>query len=53
MDLYPDNRPALTGLAADVRYALGDYAGAAQFPANAIARMSDIDLRNPIDGSVR
>jgi len=40
-------------LAADVRYALGDYAGAAQLSANATARMSDTELKNPIDGSVR
>src|SRR5262249_47439034 len=36
---YPDDFPEATGLAADVRYALGDYAGAAQLAANATARM--------------
>jgi hypothetical protein len=40
-------------LAADVRYALGDYEGAAQLAANATARMSDTELKNPIDGTVR
>jgi len=50
---YPDRWPGLTALAADVRYALGDYAGAAQLAANATARMSDTQLKNPIDGTVR
>lgn len=50
---YPDEFPAATGLAADVRYALGDYEGAAQLAANATARMSDTELKNPIDGTVR
>jgi hypothetical protein len=49
----PSRRPGLTGLVADVRYALGDYAGAAQLAANATARMSETDLKNPIDGTVR
>lgn len=53
MALYPDEWPGLTGLVADVRYALGDYAGAAQLAANATARMSETDLKNPIDGTVR
>jgi tetratricopeptide (TPR) repeat protein len=51
--LYPDKWPGLTALAADVRYALGDYAGAAQLSANATARMSDTELKSPIDGPVR
>jgi len=45
--------PGITALAADVRYALGDYAGAAQLAANATARMSETDLKSPIDGTVR
>jgi tetratricopeptide (TPR) repeat protein len=50
---YPDKWPGITALAADVRYALGDYTGAAQLAANATARMSDTELKNPIDGTVR
>jgi len=53
LGLYPDKWPELTALAADVRYALGDYAGAAQLAANATARMSETALKNPIDGSIR
>ena len=53
MALYPDGWPGLTALVADVRFALGDYAGAAQLAANATARMSETDLKNPIDGPVR
>jgi tetratricopeptide (TPR) repeat protein len=51
--LYPDKWPGLTALAADIRYALGDYARAAQLSANATARMSDTELKSPIDGPIR
>jgi tetratricopeptide (TPR) repeat protein len=50
---YPDDWPEITALAADIRYALGDYAGAAQLAANATARMSDTELRNPVEGTAR
>lgn len=50
---YPDKWPGATALAADVRYAVGDYAGAAALAANATARMNETELKNPIDGTVR
>jgi tetratricopeptide (TPR) repeat protein len=53
MALYPDKWPELTAIAADVHYALGDYAGAAQLAANAAARMSETALKSPLDGPIR
>jgi len=50
---YPDSQPWNTALAADAHFAVGDYAGAAKLANNAIARLSDADLRDPIDGPVR
>jgi tetratricopeptide (TPR) repeat protein len=51
--LYPDKWPAVTAIDADVRYALGDYARAAQLAANAAARTSETDLKSPLDGTIR
>ncbi len=53
MARYPDRWPGVTALAADVHYALGDYALAAQLARNAAARMSDGELRSPVDGPIR
>jgi len=50
---YPDKWASLTALAADAHYAAGDYAGATQFARNAISRLSEQELREPVDGPVR
>ena len=50
---YPSDWPEATALAADVHFATGDYAGAAQLARSAAARMSEEDLRNRTSGSVR
>jgi hypothetical protein len=50
---YPDKWEELTALAADAHYAIGDYAAAAAFAANAAARMNDVDLKSPVSGQVR
>ncbi|MBS0396293.1 MAG: hypothetical protein JSR54_16870, partial [Proteobacteria bacterium] len=50
---YPDKWEEITALAADVHYAAGDYAAAAQLARNAAARMSEIALRSPVTGPVR
>ena len=50
---YPDKWASVTALAADAHYAAGDYPGAAQLARNAISRLSEQDLREPVDGPVR
>jgi serine/threonine protein kinase/TolB-like protein len=49
----PDKWPWLEAHAADIHYALGDYAAAAQLARGAIAHMSDGDLRDSIGGTIR
>jgi TolB-like protein len=50
---YPAKWPELTGLAANVRYAAGDYDSAARLAQSAAARMTEGALRNPVEGPVR
>lgn len=50
---YPDKWEELTALAADVHYAVADYAGAATLASNAVARMNETDLKSPVLGPVR
>lgn len=50
---YPAVWPEVSALAADVHFAVGDYAGAARMAQNAAARMDASDLRNPVVGPVR
>ncbi len=50
---FPDKWEDMTALAADARYAVGDYAGAAALAANAAARMNDVDLKSPVSGQIR
>ena len=50
---FPDKWEDLTALAADVHYAVGDYAGASTLAANAAARSDETDLKSPIFGTVR
>ena len=50
---YPDRWEELTALAADVHYAVGDYAGAASLARNAAARMGETGLKSPVTGPVR
>jgi tetratricopeptide (TPR) repeat protein len=50
---YPDRWPSVAALAADVHFALGDFAVAAQLARNAAARMSEAELRSPVDGPIR
>jgi tetratricopeptide (TPR) repeat protein len=49
----PDKWPWLEAHAADIHYALGDYAAAAQLARGAIAHMSEGDLRDSIGGTIR
>ena len=49
----PDKWPGLEASAANIHYALGDYAAAAQLARGAIARMSEAGLRNPVTGTIR
>lgn len=51
MARYPTKWAGLTALGADIQYALGDYAAAAQLGRNALPRMSAEDLRSPIYGT--
>ena len=50
---YPTEWPEITALAADIQYALGDYADAVQLGHNAVPRMSEEELRGPVFGPVR
>ncbi len=50
---YPDKWEELTGIAADVHFAVGDYAGATTLARNAAARMAETSLRSPVTGPVR
>jgi serine/threonine protein kinase/TolB-like protein len=49
----PDKWSWLEAHAADIHYALGDYATAAQLARGAIARMSEVALHNSVDGTIR
>jgi len=49
----PDKWPRLEVHAADIHYALADYAAAAQLARGAVARMSEVGLRNSVDGTIR
>ncbi len=49
----PDKWPWLEAHAADIHYALADYAAAARLARGAVARMSEAGLRNSVDGSIR
>jgi tetratricopeptide (TPR) repeat protein len=50
---YPTEWPEITALAADIQYALGDYADAVQLGHNAVPRMSEEELRGPVFGPTR
>lgn len=49
----PDKWSWLEAHAADIHYALGDYAAAARLARGAIARMSEMALHNSVDGTIR
>jgi hypothetical protein len=50
---YPTEWPEITALAADIQYALGDYADAVQLGHSAVPRMSEEELRGPVFGPTR
>jgi tetratricopeptide (TPR) repeat protein len=50
---YPADWYSITALAGDIYYALGDYARAAQLARKAAAQMSEPELRDRVDGTVR
>jgi TolB-like protein len=50
---YPTDWYSITALAGDIYYVLGDYAHAAQLARKAAAQMSEPELRDRVDGTVR
>jgi tetratricopeptide (TPR) repeat protein len=50
---YPNEWPELTGLVANIRYELGEYAPAAELARKSATQMSESSLRNPITGPIR
>ena len=50
---YPTDWYSITALSGDIYYALGDYARAAQLARKAAAQMSEPELRDRVDGTVR
>ncbi len=49
----PNQYVTLEGLAAEVHYAVGDYAKAAEYAKTSIAHMSDDQQRSPVTGPLR
>lgn len=50
---YPSGWPSVTALAGYIYFAQGDYARAAQLAQKVAAQMSEPELRDRVDGSVR
>jgi tetratricopeptide (TPR) repeat protein len=50
---YPSDWPSVVALDGDIYYAQGDYARAAQLAQKAVAEMSEPELRDRVDGTVR